>query len=69
VFVQINHPRLDDHIAYFALGGFEDMQFARAGFDLEVDGLEVGTASTSRVPNASQDCCASGARGFHAVTV
>jgi hypothetical protein len=41
VFVQINHPRLDDHIAYFALGGFEDMQFARAGFDLEVDGLEV----------------------------
>lgn len=41
VFVQVNHPRLDDHIAYFTLGGFDGQGFARAEFNLDVDGLEV----------------------------
>ena len=41
VFVQINHPRLDDHIAYFTLGEFDGVQFKRAGFNLNVDGVEV----------------------------
>jgi len=41
VFVQINHPRLEDHIAYFALGGFDGKHFADPNFHLDVDGLEV----------------------------
>lgn len=41
VFVQINHPRLDDHIAYFKLGGFDGAHFAQPGFHLHVHGLEV----------------------------
>lgn len=41
VFVQVNHPRLDDHIAYFRLGGFDGHAFDRADFNLNVHGLEV----------------------------
>ncbi|HKP63295.1 MAG TPA: CehA/McbA family metallohydrolase [Polyangiales bacterium] len=41
VFVQVNHPRLDDHIAYFALGGFDGTGFARADYHLNVHGLEL----------------------------
>jgi hypothetical protein len=41
VFVQINHPRLDDHIAYFLLGGFDGERFSQPGFSLEADGLEL----------------------------
>ena len=41
VFVQVNHPRLDDHIAYFTLGGFDGDTFERTEFNLDVDGLEV----------------------------
>ena len=43
VFVQINHPRLEPHIAYFALGGFDGArgELTRPGFHLDVDGLEV----------------------------
>lgn len=41
VFVQINHPRLDDHIAYFKLGGFDGVKFAKPDFHLNAHGLEV----------------------------
>jgi hypothetical protein len=41
VFVQINHPRLDDHIAYFKLGGFDGTAFAQPDFHLNAQGLEV----------------------------
>jgi len=41
VFVQINHPRLEDHISYFALGGFDGRAFSEPEFNLEADGLEV----------------------------
>jgi hypothetical protein len=41
VFVQVNHPRLEHHIGYFALGGFDGSSFAQPGFHLNVDGLEV----------------------------
>lgn len=41
VFVQINHPRLDDHIAYFVLGGFDGTRFWRAHYHLDVHGLEI----------------------------
>jgi hypothetical protein len=41
VFVQVNHPRLDDHIAYFVLGGFDGGQFAQPDYHLHVHGLEV----------------------------
>jgi len=41
VFVQINHPRLDDHIAYFKLGGFDGTGFAQPDFHLNAQGLEV----------------------------
>lgn len=40
-FVQINHPRLEEHIAYFKLGGFDAGHFARPGFHLKAHGLEV----------------------------
>jgi hypothetical protein len=40
-FVQINHPRLDDHIAYFKLGGFDGARFSAPNFHLRVHGLEV----------------------------
>jgi hypothetical protein len=42
VFVQVNHPRLDDHIAYFTLGALRGTRFREAGFTLQgVDGVEV----------------------------
>lgn len=41
VFVQVNHPRLEHHIGYFALGGFDGVSFAQPGFHLDVDGIEV----------------------------
>ncbi|MFT3923499.1 MAG: CehA/McbA family metallohydrolase [Myxococcales bacterium] len=41
VFVQINHPRLEDHISYFALGGFDGRGFSQPGFSLAADGIEV----------------------------
>jgi hypothetical protein len=42
VFVQVNHPRLDDHIAYFTLGALRGTRFRKAGFTLQgVDGVEV----------------------------
>ncbi len=41
VFMQINHPRLEDHIGYFALGDFDGERFADPNFHLDVDGLEV----------------------------
>lgn len=41
VFVQINHPQLEDHIAYFTLGGFDGEGFARSDFNLNAHGLEV----------------------------
>ncbi len=41
IYVQINHPRLENHIAYFALGGFDGKRFADPRFHLDVDGLEV----------------------------
>jgi hypothetical protein len=41
VFVQVNHPRLEDHISYFALGAFDGTRFARPGFHLDFDGIEV----------------------------
>jgi hypothetical protein len=40
-FVQVNHPRLDDHIAFFTLGGFDGDRFKHRDFDLNVSGLEV----------------------------
>jgi hypothetical protein len=41
VFVQVNHPRLEPHIAYFELGGFDGERFSEPDFHLDVDGLEV----------------------------
>jgi hypothetical protein len=41
VFVQVNHPRLEDHISYFALGGFDGRKFSQPEFSLAADGLEV----------------------------
>lgn len=40
-FVQINHPRLEDHISYFVLGELEQGRFRKPEFDVEADGLEV----------------------------
>jgi hypothetical protein len=42
VFVQVNHPRtLEDHISYFQLGAFDGERFAKRGFHLRFDGIEV----------------------------
>lgn len=39
--VQVNHPRLDGHIAYFDLAGFDGRRTTREGFGLDFDVLEV----------------------------
>jgi ribosomal protein S6E (S10) len=41
-FVQINHPRLDDHIAFFTLGGLRESHFTKPHFGVDgADGIEV----------------------------
>jgi hypothetical protein len=41
-FVQINHPRLDDHIAFFTLGALAGRRFQRPPFSVRgADGVEV----------------------------
>jgi hypothetical protein len=52
VFVQINHPRLEDHIAFFTLGEFDGRRFKRAGFALDAHGLEVWNGYQLASPRA-----------------
>lgn len=41
VVIIANHPRLEDHIAYFGLAGLDEDGRVRAGFSLDFDALEV----------------------------
>lgn len=69
VFVQINHPRLEHHISYFELGGFNGEGFDHTDFGLGVDGLEVWNgydiASASNVQRLLAEWRGLAAHGRH----